>query len=133
MIYVAGASREGEKVRYWESELRKYGVAVTSTWSRDCESWAGKDALLPLEDARRRAQLCAAEVGAADIVWLLWPSASTIGAFWEAGLAQGLGKRLVISGPGFKSCAFYTHAELADPHDSKAFVHILETRNGSAR
>jgi nucleoside 2-deoxyribosyltransferase len=99
-IYVAASSQEIDRAEHWMIRLQEEGVRVTSTWIQSIR----KVGVANPADATREqravwARQDAAEVAAADGLWLLMPTKPTSGAWWEFGYAYGLGKRIWISGP----------------------------------
>lgn len=98
-VYVAGASSEMERAETWMRKLRGVGIIVTSTWPEvirsvgkanprdatiaECKEWVMKDL---------------GEIDAADVLWLLLPDLSTIGAWIELGFAHARNKMIVTSG-----------------------------------
>lgn len=126
-VYCAASSHDGERIRHWERELRKAGIAITGTWSNDCEAWAGKDGRLPRLDQRNQALLCTRQIIESDAVWLMMPEAgiTSIGAFWEAGIATAYRKRLFISGSACRASVFCGLAEFNDARDSMVFAELL--------
>lgn len=127
-VYCAASSQDGERIRFWERELRRAGIGITSTWSPGCEKWAGKDHLLPRLDQRNQALLCESQIRDSDVVWLMMPEAgqTTIGAYWEAGFARGVRKRLYISGTACRASAFCGLADFTHPHDSDVYARLVE-------
>lgn len=85
-IYVAGASRELDRVRSVQRALRLAGHAITFDWTEGFEAQRElfpSDADVP-EGARiDLEQRCAAGVFCAEVFWLLAPRTASIGCWVE--------------------------------------------------
>lgn len=125
-IYLCGSSRELERVRLYEEGLRGYrSIEVVSTWTQTAHEWAGKDARLTREEQEPHARQDLRELESADIVWCLWPTGPSYGAFVELGYAIALCKCLVISGPTCSESVFSALANYRDADDACAYREVL--------
>ncbi len=128
IVYVAGASRELERVQ------RAFDLVEAATLLDLAHDWLKVQAAEPVADdqlerakARNYAMGDLVQVDRADLVWLLAPNEPTKGAWIEFGyaLARGEGKRVVVSG----SCEQSIFCALADEEhadDVRAFDAIVE-------
>lgn len=106
-IYVAGGSDERAIVREFIARLVARGWEVTHDWTTD----PGYDAPPSTNAKRRAANLDEAGVRLADVVWIVVPSEKSEGAAVEFGIARGLRKRTVVSGPDCARCLFWLNAD----------------------
>lgn len=114
-IYVAGGSDERHEVRAFIERLRVRGWEVTYDWTRD----PGYDVPPSTNSRRRSARLDEAAVRAAEIVWIVAPHEKSEGAAHEFGMARGLGKRTIVSGPDCTRCIFWLNADhVFDNHEA---------------
>lgn len=133
LVYVAGASREHERVKRWATALeRSHSIELADRWFDDADKWVGRD-----HELSRREQVVIAEreqlaVRSARIFWLLWPVLPRPGAFVELGYA--LAHRyhvsrnydVVVSGAGATSNIFAAGADYRSDSDALAFDAVLE-------
>ncbi len=124
-VYVAGSSRELDRVRLAMDKLRFAGVAITHDWTdsvlevgsanpegatqADRAQWAWED-LRGVKDA--------------DILWVLWPDYVSAGACVELGYAFALNKRVIISGGSPGQSIFTSLGEYYDT-DALARAEVL--------
>lgn len=114
-IYVAGGSDERLQVRALIERLRQRGWEVTHDWTTD----PGYDAPPSTNSKQRSARLDEAAVRAAEVVWVVAPREKSEGAAVEFGLARGLGKTTVVSGPDAGRCIFWLNADrIFDNHEA---------------
>jgi hypothetical protein len=123
-VYVMGSSFDGERVRYWEKQLRTAGLIVRSTWSSNCESWAGKDARLPKSDQVSFATLNLTHLRDSHVCWYLSSQHLTRGSYVELGYALATRKPLYVSGRLCAATAYTALAKFRDPDDHLAFCEI---------
>lgn len=101
-VYIAGSSAELERAEAAMALARNAGLVVTYDWTTDIrrarESGHATDATLPAHEQARAARADLDGVGTCDVLWLLVPACPSVGAWFEAGNARGLGKRLAMSG-----------------------------------
>lgn len=106
-IYVAAASREHARATTAADAVRECGGFVCSTWLQTApEKWAGKDDRYDVDVQRQCAESDLADLRSADVLWLLWPTQPTVGAYVELGYALAHGTRVVVSGAGCHSSIF---------------------------
>jgi hypothetical protein len=105
-VYVAGASRELERCQKWIALLNGEGIRVTYDWTKPVEKYGSEGSALEAHQLRMFARNDLRGIDDADIVWVLAPEATTVGAWVELGYAinrftmPGYGnKRIVISPP----------------------------------
>lgn len=96
IVYVAGSSKQLDRVRNAMEALRELGHTVAHDWVSIVEAVGSAH---PDDDSGRArfAKADLAAVAQADMLWLLYQDES-VGAFWEAGYAQGRGIPVVVSG-----------------------------------
>lgn len=120
MVYIAGASAEAERCRYWMDRARNAGVDLSLDWLLMIEE-KGANEDLDEPDRKPAASECLDAIDFATIVWVLAPERETqsIGPWVEMGYALATHKRVIVSGDTKRSifCA------LADefPNDAAAF------------
>lgn len=119
-LYIAGASREPERVRAMMEAAKALGFDLTLDWLAVIEAVGAANEGLTDEQRRHHARedLCAVD---ADVVWVLAPSVPSAGAWCEMQRAidrvefgpprERGGPLLVVSGPARLRCIF---ASLAD-------------------
>lgn len=114
-IYVAGGSEERLMVRTLIERLRVRGWEVPHDWTND----PGYDAPPSTNSKRRSARLDEAAVRAAEILWVVAPREKSEGAAHEFGMARGLGKKTMVSGPDCARCIFWLNADhVFDNHEA---------------
>lgn len=86
-IYVAGASAELDLVRGYIARLRDAGHEITFDWTGEVAQWGSSAAALTEEQRRGLAKKDIDAIMAAEVFWLLVPSAVTQGAWIELGVA----------------------------------------------
>lgn len=112
---MAGGSDERLQVRLLIERLRARGWEVTHDWTTD----PGYDAPPSTNSLRRAARLDEAAVRAAEIVWIVTPREKSEGAAHEFGMARGLGKATMVSGPDAARCIFWLNADhVFDNHEA---------------
>lgn len=106
-VYLSASSREHERAVYWAEVVRSNpDLRLVSTWQDTAKSWAGNDARLPLQDQQNVARVDLNEVRNSDVIWLLYPTEQTCGAFVELGFALAWNRRVLSSGPACTSSIF---------------------------
>jgi nucleoside 2-deoxyribosyltransferase len=113
-IYVAGASSEADLVKRYAETLESRGWRITYRWFDDVIEHRDKgipDSALTPDQALNFAVCDRAGIMTADVVWFVMPTQKgSEGAPFEAGLATGLQKRVIVSGD-FRRLIFTTLAE----------------------
>ena len=98
-IYVAGSSNEIPIIQGLMKTVQEYGYQITYDWSRS-DLWNHPD---PSDEALTGcAQVDEDAVRSADILWYVTPaeaSGKSEGSHFELGVARGLGKAILVSGP----------------------------------
>ena len=139
-IYVAGSSREIDRVREVQVALRDFGAEITHDWTEAVERWGSRGSALTAE---QRAECARADledgVAAADVLLVLWPLAGGIGTYIELGFALGLaharddvrgdgpcGPTVVISG-GPEGLTIW-HAFVGEPNALRGHVEAGDDR-----
>lgn len=127
-VYVAGASKEPERVRAAMDAARCAGFVVTLDWLAAIE--AAGAANEGLDDGQRRhyAAEDLAAVESADVLWLLAPGNASTGAWVELGYAIALRDqvgatsrpRIAVSGAARTRCIFAALADYESDHDEHA-------------
>lgn len=136
LVYLAGASRELERVNKWATALdRSSTVKLAHRWFDTAHSWAGNDSAL----SRRQQHLLADDeqlaIRSARIFWLLWPETKSPGAFIELGYA--LSHRfhvarqyaVVVSGESATRSIFTATTDYRSDSDALAFDALLVFAN----
>lgn len=129
-VYVAGSSKELDRVADAMAALRESGVEVTHDWvevikargsanplgasAADCAQWAWEDLL---------------GVRAADVVWLMVPAQGGLGCYVEYGYALALNIPVVISGE-YGRTIFTALTDECHEYDSDALEALLEMSRG---
>jgi nucleoside 2-deoxyribosyltransferase len=105
-VYVAGASKEPERVRRAMSAVLAAGCELALDWLAVIEAVGLSNE--GLTDAQRIAasgvDLDAVED--ADLVWVLAPESQSAGCWVELGYALAGGKMVIVSGPARTRCIF---------------------------
>lgn len=117
-IYVAGSSKELERVKACSAELEIAGHEVVSTWWRDVEvEGCGNPTLL--EKRIHFAQKDLSEIDRCGVLWLLVPveGVSSHGAFLEYGYALAKSKILISSGAQCRSIFLSLRLEFSTDHE----------------
>ena len=129
-VYVAGGSAERFSVREWIDKLGGHGVSVTHDWTR-CEGYDRQST--EMERTAWAAQDISA-ITRATIVWMIVPEGLSEGAFFEAGFATALRKRVIFSGPCARktSRVFCLTGEVYNDHGA-AFAAILRAAANASR
>jgi hypothetical protein len=89
-IYLAGASAEFERVKYWADAITETKRAgITFRWFDRAHEWTGQDHLLARDLRRMHAHADMRAIRAARVFWLLAPTLVNpgSGAYTELGLA----------------------------------------------
>lgn len=130
-IYLAGASSEYVRVKAWANACERTGdLTVVYRWFDSAHVWTGNDAACPLEVAVEAAEACLDGLGAAAVVWLLWPREPSVGAYVELGAA--LERRrvlatkpyLVVTGEDVGRSIFTAPADYRDVVDALGFHEV---------
>jgi hypothetical protein len=145
-IYVAGASKEPERVRAVMNAVKALGLEITCDWLTAIEAEGAANEGLD-DDKRRRYSLDDLDaVRRADWVWLLAPSESRSSGCWvELGYALALADRsvenrdrhwkpwprIIVSGSGRMKSIFASLAEMEFDHDDEALVYLRDTAGGA--
>lgn len=134
-IYIAGASKEPERVAHWMKRIRGEGYEVTHDWLELVTA-----AVVPDHDLTRGARAMHAVADFAGVFhasyfWLLAPpsTSTSAGAWVELGYVLGLNRALrghpmaqttyvVSSGPGSARSIFTALADREFPEDQEAFA-----------
>lgn len=130
-IYIAGASSELTRVRKWADAIEKSGTArVTLRWFDGAESWAGRDAHVPLDVHEAASANCLQAIREARLFWLLLPASVAGGAVIEYGFALGhhgrKGRiRTIVSGTNLRRTVFSARADETYELDVHAFQSVL--------
>lgn len=124
-IYIAGASKEPERVRAAMAAARFGGFDITLDWLAAIQNAGAANEGLDDAERRRYAFEDCAAVRAADVVWLLAPENASTGAWVELGFAIALGKRIVVSGPARTRCIFAALADHETDLDERALAWIF--------
>ncbi len=123
-IYIAGASKEPERVRRWMSAARTAGLVITLDWLAVIEAVGHANEGLSDEDRTKYAVDDWRAVREADLVWLLAPENPSTGAWVELGLALAGQIEVIVSGPARHRSIFAALATEYD-HDEDAFAAIV--------
>jgi len=143
-VYLAGASRELERVKKYAELLERSGLErITYCWWQDIEANdVGTDHRLTRDEQCAYATGDLRGVYEAQLVWFLWPEAPSMGAPVEYGFALAVSRqnpmRLVVTGGKASSCIFTALAHYRDTSDmlglaevvrvAREFVHALDPR-----
>lgn len=129
-IYLAGPSRELERVRHWAAMLDRSGLfEFTHRWWLSYDQGGhvvGADALLLLDERKSIASNCMVAIVRADIVWALWPDTATSeGVPFETAYAIGRAIHIVCSSTRIAGSVFATAGHEAFDSDAAAFEDVL--------
>jgi nucleoside 2-deoxyribosyltransferase len=111
-VYLAGSSREPQRVREMAERIDATGIEITQRWWEPSdhgtpEEWGGKDGSIP---RGVQAQLCRGNMRAiaeTDVVFVLWPENGVLSTCAvELGFAVGKGKPLVVTGTRSHECTW---------------------------
>lgn len=148
-VYLSGASREAKRVRMWADKLEQTGrMRVANRWFES--QTLCNDAAYSREEAMRLATEELDDLGKADISWLLWPKAPTVGAYVELGAAlerkrmlteisgvpsTGLFAlpRIIITGAGFADSIFSALVDYREITDAFGFHEATRIANDLTR
>jgi hypothetical protein len=114
-----------DRATFWMAQLAKHGVEVMSTWPalimRRHDGVANpRDA--SAVDRRLWARDCLNGIDACDVLWLLFPSTPTVGAFIEGGYAYATDKPIVASGDTKRSVFGALAHEFENDYDAFSFI-----------
>lgn len=125
-IYVAGASAEVDMVAGYIGRLRNAGAVITHDWTPSVRGSCGA-ADVDMSAGLRMSLVSGdlAGIAAADVMWLLVPEATTIGAWVELGYARGLGIPVHVSGPRSR-CTIFTEFCVHHETHGAAFAHLSQ-------
>lgn len=88
MIYVAASSKEIDRAETMIRKLRENGISVSSTWPEQIRAVGDANPIDATRSQRARWSLiCLTEVYKSDVLWLLYPTQPTAGAWVELGFA----------------------------------------------
>jgi hypothetical protein len=99
MVYIAGGSTEMDLVAGYMNTLRAWGISITHDWIATIRTVG--DANPRVASHRKRFQWSAQDVRGvmdAQIVWAILPAKTSFGCAFEAGVAIGSGRDLIVSG-----------------------------------
>lgn len=120
-IYVAGASKEPERVRAAMTAVQMHGHELTLDWLAEIETAGAANEGLCDADRIRYAEADLRAVADADVVWLLAPEAPSAGCWVELGAAVTRGSAyIVVSGPARVRCIFAALADVEVDDDAEA-------------
>lgn len=125
-IYVAGGSKERERVQVAMDAVRALGLEITCDWlaAIAAEGIANEG----LDEAKRRRYAVADYDGVfrADIIWVLAPNAHSTGSWAELGYAQGLrsDQVILVSGLARHRCIFASLATQEFDTDESALLYL---------
>lgn len=131
-VYVAGASRELDRVKAMVAKLEASGlVEITSRWFDAVEAWGvGRDAELTDDQARGHALADLQGVSEAELIWFLWPQNHSAGAFVEFGYALSLKNNTVLVSGEHSACIFTRLADFRSTTDENALELVLNLAAG---
>lgn len=108
-VYVAGSSKERERVEWAMGVVRESGAELTHDWLAVMDA-AGPDELCDHRTLRAAAQDDIKGIDAADVVWFLVPKTPSTGAWFEVGYAFARFDRgLKIMAPGDEPFPLFVH------------------------
>ncbi len=129
-IYVAGASKEPERVRAAMTAVRAHGWEVTLDWLADIEAAGSANEGLSQLDRVRYAQSDLRGIDRADVVWLLAPVIGGVGAWVELGYALARGYTVIVSGASSARTIFAALAEEEHVSDLDALASLRDYARG---
>lgn len=125
-VYVAGASAEVDMCAEFIERLRDTDVEITHDWTMSVRANGGAaEASMPTVDRMAMATADFAGVAAADVLWILVPACTTIGAWVELGYAKGLGIPIIASGEHSRRTIFTEFCRRFATHE-EALRHLVE-------
>lgn len=129
-VYVAGSSKELDRVAWNIKRLTDAGMDITHDWSKQVALANGKANPVTTESQRKKwSKDDYKGVATCDFLWLLLPSGHlSPGAFFEFGVAYALGVPVVISGDNMYSSIFTSLARARYTHDIQAFRYLSSQR-----
>lgn len=118
-VYVGTRFPMWKAAKAMHAALEDAGHEPTSSWVAIAERLDGRCDAVPAGDPERvaNAVLDRNDVGRSDAIILLVPSFGGTGMWFEAGLATGLGKRVIYVGDGLRRTVF---AELGEVYSCAA-------------
>lgn len=116
-IYVAASSKDIERAKHWIEHLALAGIHVTSTWIASIEKAGSANPRSTADADQRSARWGYADenvrcIEQAQVLWLLVPphDKPTIGAWYEAGVADTMKKIVIASGDDTERTVFTARA-----------------------
>ena len=132
LVYLAGASRELERVQKWAAALERCSyITLAHRWFDTAHEWIGKDHTLSRKQQAHLAEDEQLAIRSARIFWLLWPETKSPGAFIELGYA--LSHRfhvaryyaVIVSGDNASHSIFTATSDYRSDSDALAFDAVL--------
>ena len=126
-IYLAGASRELDRVLPMVERLERSGLVVLHSrwWDAVQAHGVGNDHALTREQQAGYADADLEGVRDAELVWVLWPEARSVGAALEYGFALASCIHTVVTGPTAHECIFTAKANYRDADDWAGLHEVL--------
>jgi len=126
-VYLAGASRELDRVLPMVERLERSGLVVLHSrwWDAVQHHGVGKDGELTREQQAAHATADLEGVRDAELVWVLWPEARSVGAALEYGYALASRIHTVVTGPTAHECIFTAKANYRDADDWAGLHEVL--------
>lgn len=124
-IYIAASSKDVERAECWTSRLAATGrFIITSAWVDEVKVNGSNKSILSHDQRYKLADDCQAGVENADVVWVLMPVDSSMGAFWEFGFATAYKLATCVSGNNQHASVFTALAKYRFETDEQAFDFI---------
>lgn len=126
-VYVAGASKDAGRVRYWMDRLIREGVEVSHDWITLIEEAGSSNEGLSFDLQEEHAMRDLTALTRSDLFWLLEPpkGVESRGAYFEAGFAFMAGVPSIASVAGGVSQTIFTSLIGPTENDEDAFAEIV--------
>ncbi len=126
-VYLAGASRELDRIRPFVSVLDRSGIVqLTYRWWEAVEKHGvGRDHELTRDQAAGHALNDLDGVRSCQLFWVLWPENHSVGAPLEFGFAMASGIPTIVTGKNVKACIFTALATYRDDSDALGMHEVM--------
>lgn len=125
-VYIAASSSEVGRAEHWAAKLEASGrVMVVSNWIPNVKTFGGNPADSTLDQQYEWAEDCRVGVENSDVIWVLMPQQSSMGAFWEFGFGYAYQLATAVSGGNQKASVFTSLAKYRFDTDEEAFDFIV--------
>ncbi len=124
---MAASSSELDRADEWITKLAATGrFEITSSWVSDIRKYNYNPNAGTRAERKQRADDCQSGVENTDVLWILMPVDSSMGAFWEFGFATAYQIKTCISGPNQEASSFTEKASYQFDTDERAFAFLSD-------